>query len=250
MNEPLDWDTAAAQLREAHAPATDGRPVGDVQAFLEDLRARGFVPRTILDVGGFDGCWSRTAKAVFPEADCFLIEPQVELAADLEAFCAEFPGSRWFPVAAGTAPGELTLTVWPEDFSGSTLIGPDDPDGQMEGMETRTVRVVTVDGLIEREALPLPELAKLDVQGFELEVLRGATSLFGVTEVFILELTLLEAINPGWPIVHEVVAFMAERGYYLYDIPGFLRRPVDGALAQIDACFVKADSVLRTDGTW
>lgn len=250
MNEPLDWDTAAARLREAHAPATDGRPVGDLQAFLEDLRARGFAPRAILDVGGFTGCWSRTAKEVFPEADCFLVEPQAEMRADLEAFCEEFPGSRWFPVAAGAAPGELELTVWPEDFSGSTLLWPADPEGQAEGMETRTVPVVTLDALIAEGALPVPQLAKLDVQGFELEVLRGAESLFGGTEVFILELTLLESVNPGWPIVHEVVAFMAERGYHLYDIPGFLRRPSDGALGQIDACFVKADSALRTDGTW
>ncbi len=109
---------------------------------------------------------------------------------------------------------------------------------------------MTIDSLVADGSMPVPELAKLDVQGFELEALRGAESLFGTTEVFILELTLLETINPGWPIVHEVVAFMAERGYYLYDLPGFLRRPLDGALAQIDACFVKVDSFLRADGTW
>lgn len=248
MSEPLDWDSAMAELRAAHAPASAGRSLGDLQAFLEDLRARGFEPASILDVGGFTGCWSRIAKEVFPNANCFLIEPQIEMQPDLDAFCVEFPGSSWFPVAAGAEPGELTLTVWKEDHSGSTLLY---PEGEApEGTEARTVPIVTIDSLVADGSLPIPELAKLDVQGFELEALRGAEALFGTTEVFILELTLLETINPGWPIVHEVVAFMAERGYYLYDLPGFLRRPLDGALAQIDACFVKVDSFLRADGTW
>lgn len=250
MTRHLDWDTAMAEMREAQPPATEGRPMGDLQAFLEDLRARGFLPETILDVGAFNGCWSRTAKAVFPEANCYLIEPQAEMRADLDQFCAEFPGSRWFPVAAGAVADERELTIWTEDLSGSTLLFPAVEDAAAHGMETRRVPVLTLDALIAGGSLPVPQLAKLDVQGFELEVLRGAGALLDSTEVLILEVTLLEAINPEWPVLHEVVAFLAEYGYHLYDIPGFVRRPADGALAQIDACFVKTDSFLRTDGTW
>jgi hypothetical protein len=52
------------------------------------------------------------------------------------------------------------------------------------------------------------------------------------------------------PIFHEVIAFMAERGYFAYDFPGFLRRPYDGALGQVDICFAKHDGVLRTTNRW
>ncbi len=43
---------------------------------------------------------------------------------------------------------------------------------------------------------------------------------------------------------------MFERGYVIYDIPGYLRRPLDGALAQLDICFVKSNSFLRNSIKW
>src|SRR6266436_4167158 len=87
----------------------------------------------------------------------------------------------------------------------------------------------------DSEKRQIPDLVKLDVQGFELEALKGATQLFGRTEVFIMET----------PVFHEVVQFMADRGYLTYDFPGFLRRPRDGALGQCGVCFVRENSPLR-----
>ena len=52
----------------AFAPARPGnpeRPIGDMEFFMEDLRARGFSPDSILDVGGNHGDWSRLAKKYF-----------------------------------------------------------------------------------------------------------------------------------------------------------------------------------------
>jgi hypothetical protein len=56
-----------------------------------------------------------------------------------------------------------------------------------------------------------PDLVKLDIQGFELKALMGATSTFSRTEMFIMEVSLFEFFN-GQPLAREVIAFMAERG--------------------------------------
>jgi FkbM family methyltransferase len=220
-----------------------------MQGLLEDLRARDFSPRAILDVGAHRGDWSRVAKGIWPQADCFLIEPQAEMGPDLEQFCRDFPGARWFQAGAGSTPGELTLTVRMDDLGGSHFLTERTEEGVLNPCQQRRVPIVTIDGLLDRAEIPLPQLAKLDVQGFELEVLRGGTKLFGATEVFILEVSLFEFMK-GQPIFHEVVAFMAERGYGVYDVPGFLRRPRDGALGQVDLCFVKLDGILRRDRRW
>jgi hypothetical protein len=90
---------------------------------------------------------------------------------------------------------------------------------------------------------------KLDIQGFELEALSGAQTTFGRTEVFILE-TSLFGFLPGQPVTREVISFMFDRGYELYDITDYLRRPYDGALAQVDLAFVKADGRFRTETKW
>ena len=94
-----------------------------------------------------------------------------------------------------------------------------------------------------------PDLVKLDVQGFEVEALLGAQTLFGKTEVFILETSLFK-FNPRVPTTREVISCMADRGYELYDITEFLRRPYDGALGQIDLAFVKDRGMFRTTPLW
>ena len=56
--------------------------------------------------------------------------------------------------------------------------------------------------------------------------------------------------QPNLPQFFEVVAFMKDRGYVVYDFAGFGRRPFDGALGQCDICFVRADGSLRASGRW
>jgi hypothetical protein len=55
------------------------------------------------------------------------------------------------------------------------------------------VPVLTTDSLILAHQLPIPELVKIDVQGFEQDVLKGGDLLFVVTEAFILETSLYDS---------------------------------------------------------
>ncbi len=68
-------------------------------------------------------------------------------------------------------------------------------------------------------------------------------------EVFILEVSLFKFLK-DMPIFHEVISFMADKDYFVYDFPGFLRRSYDGALGQVDICFVKEGGLLRNYNRW
>ena len=228
---------------------SDRRPVGSMEMLLEDLRARGFQCRTLLDVGANRTWWSRMAKKVFAEADFCLIEPQIEMKALMEKFCQEFPGSSCFHAGAGAQKGKLTLTIW-DDLYGSSFLPSPDENLKSSGRQ-REVEILTIDGLIDSGRIRVPDLIKLDIQGFELEALKGATKTFGQTSVYILEVSFFSFSDvPGMPVFADVVAFMQERGYVAYDFPGFLRRPLDGALGQCDICFVKSDGFLRVSNDW
>ena len=57
--------------------------------------------------------------------------------------------------------------------------------------------------------------------------------------------------DPDRPMLHDIVAYMTKHGYLMYDVAGFLRRPLDGALGLIDLCFVRRGGTLRkNDRNW
>jgi FkbM family methyltransferase len=245
--QSLGYDIQRRHLNHPADIGTASRPIGSMKMLLEDLHFRGFHPQSILDVGANRADWSRMAKSIFKKADFFLIEPQIEMKSALDAFCEEFPGSHYFLAGAGANPGELVLTIW-DDLAGSSLLPPESEELRTEGKQ-RSVPIITINSLLEENMLPMPQLVKLDIQGFELEALKGGANLFGNVEVFILEVSLFEFMA-GQPLFAEVVTFMKNWGYLVYDFPGFLRRPYDGALGQCDICFVKHDGFLRTKNVW
>jgi hypothetical protein len=109
------------------------------------------------------------------------------------------------------------------------------------GAPQTTVQVTTMNALAEQ--FGVPELVKMDVEGSELDALRGGDALLGRTELFVIELSLFRFVER--PVFHEVVAFMADRGYWAYDVGDVIRRPVDGALALVDLFFARVDGPLR-----
>ena len=216
---------------------------------LEDLRKRGLVCRTIMDVGANATDWSRTAKRIFPEASFLLIEPQVEMVPHLEQFCRDFDNSAFVLAGAGARKDVQTLTVW-DDLAGSSFL-PKPTAALRSAHKQRDIEMVTIDELVSSSRTQLPELMKLDIQGFELEALKGAQTTFGHTEVYILEVSLFPFPDgPGMPVFSDVIQFMLARDYVVYDFAGFLRRPLDGALGQCDICFVKRNGFLRRSHDW
>ena len=131
---------------------------------------------------------------------------------------------------------------------GSSFLPQRPLDSRRSGF-ARDVRITTVDSLLQSRHLAPPGIIKIDVQGFELEVLRGATSVFGVTELIVAEVSLFSFIL-DMPLLREVVIFLGEHGYEVYDIAGYYRRPLDGSLGQIDLAFAERDGVLRRSNLW
>ena len=228
--------------RSSYGPGSAARPLAVTNLFYEDAAARGFRPSFVLDVGANRGDWTEMMLEIFPDARYALMEPQREMASHLDALARRHPNVSWHACAAGPEEATLELTVF-DNLNGSSLI-PD--EASSEGMERRSVPVRTLENIADGHA---PDLVKLDIQGFELEALKGAESFFGKTELFVLETSLFRFYEQT-PLLHEVIDFMKERGYVPYDIADYIRRPHDGALAQIDVAFAREDGTLRASNRW
>lgn len=228
--------------------STENRPIGDVNTFLNDICKRGFKCRYVFDIGANKSEYSRMIKKVFPDSDFLLIDPLIEMEVYMKNFCKEFKNSEYIITGVGSKKEKHILTTLGDSLSGSTMMLKELP-GLKKANKQREVEVVTIDSIIQKHQKKIPDFVKIDVQGFELEVLKGAETLFGKTELFVIEVSLFK-FNELTPEVSEIINFMSERNYVIYDIPGFLRRPYDGALGQLDLCFIKKDSFLKKNNTW
>ena len=229
------------------APGSAQRRIANITMFLEDIRARGFDPKGIIDIGANRGNWTRIALSVFPNARYLMIEPQEEMKELLNQFCGEHETLEYIQAGAGSESGELVQTIW-EDLAGSSFL-PAVSEELLAAGTQRVTPIVTIDELLAARQSFVPDLVKLDIQGFELQALLGASSIFGRTQVFILE-TSLYHFMPGMPLTVDCIRFMSERGYELYDVTEFVRRPLDGALGQIDLAFVVRNGDLRKSHLW
>ena len=71
-------------------------------------------------------------------------------------------------------------------------------------------------------------------------MLKGAATILTRTEFVLLETSLIP-INKGCPLIFEVMAFMAEKGFRTMDFCSHIRR-TDGALLQTDLLFINKQS--------
>ena len=214
---------------------------------LQKMKDLGFNPSSILDVGANKCQWAYSCRETFPDAKYFLIEPQREMIPYLYDFCRD--KDVYFCAAAGRQNGECLLTIW-KDRQGSSVLP--QKDCVFEGgdkAEQRIVSLVSVNSLIQNKKIEAPQLAKLDVQGFEIDVLLGGSLLFDSCEAIILEVSFFEFLKrqPQFP---EIISFMEQRNFVPYDIFNFQPRPIDGAVGQCDICFVKKTGPFRKSHRW
>jgi hypothetical protein len=88
--------------------------------------------------------------------------------------------------------------------------------------------------MIETHALPYPDLIKADVQGAELDVLRGAPKALEHAKLVVLECPIVP-YNFGAPTIDEYFLFMDERGFTVLEFAD--RLWPDGRMRHVDVLF-------------
>jgi FkbM family methyltransferase len=232
-------DDALDSLREGQSDAQSLR-----LRLFRQLASKGFRPAHIIDVGAHRGDWSRDAHRFFPDCAFTLIEPQAEMKPDLDRFCSEAKNARWILAGAGASTGELAFTVRAKDPDASSFAIPEE-EAERLGFERRVVPLVTLDSVCEGSDLPPPEVVKIDAEGFESEVLRGARTLVGEAELFFIEVATTDWTSPNSLGFLDRMIDMRDHGYEFYDITDILRRPSDGAIGLMEVAFAKRSGVLR-----
>jgi FkbM family methyltransferase len=210
-------------------------------AGLNTLRDLGFNPKTVFDIGVAAG--TPDLYDAFVDAHYILVDPAKESLPHMKRIARRLD-AQVFNLALGDSDGEIEIEARLDDINGATIfkeIGPVGP--------TRSYRVLMrrFDHIFPEFARPA--LCKIDVQGAELMVLRGMGRRIEEIDVFIVEMSVIATVRDA-PEAHDIIAFMRQSGFVIFDIVGMSRRPLDNALAQIDILFIKENSQLRADRRW
>jgi FkbM family methyltransferase len=227
---------AAADL-EVHRASKSWRRT--LPPILAHYKALGLAPATVIDVGVGPG--TPDLYEGLPSARLVLVEPLAEWRSQLEGIRAT-RSAEVVTAAAGAEAGQARISVHRAPWCSSMLGAYRGEDAEQEW---RTVPVVRLDDVAQDLSLQGPFVLKADVEGAELQVLAGATEVLAETELVLLELSLFELV-PGNPQLHEVVAWMHERGFVIGELYDGHNRLLDDSLARLDAAFVKEGGRFRS----
>jgi FkbM family methyltransferase len=199
----------------------------------------------VLDVGANAGQYGSALRRAGFGGRIVSFEPLTEAFARLAAMAEHDPLWDCRQLALGAQPGPARLNV-SADLEASSMLP----------MEERHVRhwppsayVGVEDIAVERLDSIAPTLGlrdrrtylKLDVQGYELEVLRGAETTLDCVCAIEAELSLV-ALYGGGPLLEEVVQYVDCRGFELVSIEGITEEPETGQMLQLDGIFVRPSS--------
>ena len=202
---------------------------------------RGLDLNTVLDVGANVGQFSLLAVALFPRVRVEAFEPLAAPAATFRRLFDGDPRVRLHQVAIGSGSQDAVINVSNRNDSSSLLPITDRQTRVFPGTQsvgTESVKVVALDSEIPAGEIAAPALLKLDVQGFELEALKGATQVLRRCEYVYAEVSFVE-LYQGQALAPEVIAFLAGEGFGIAGAYNF-EYDADGGAVQCDMLFKAA----------
>jgi FkbM family methyltransferase len=194
----------------------------------------------IVDVGANKGQFAAFARATFPHARIVSFEPLEKPAAIFEAAFEHDPGTRIVKAAIGPLSESRTINVTSKDDSSSLL---EVSEAQRAAFGTHTVgteevRCGPLSEFIREQEFGNANLLKIDTQGFELEVLKGAEALLDYFSAIYCELSYVE-LYKGQPFASDVISYLDSRRFRIAGVYNqsvcAQRRPL-----QADMLFLKA----------
>jgi FkbM family methyltransferase len=200
-----------------------------LNALFERLNRHGIIIQEVWDVGAFKGEWTLEVAKYLPNAKFTLFEPNSSHNSDLAR-----ANSRVFNIVLSDK--DEKRRFYSHEGTGDSLY----PEFDERSKVRKSFRIETchrIDTLLSRDLnLVTPDFLKLDVQGSELDVLRGVGSHIYEIKVILLECPILH-YNWGSPNIQDYLSFLFRSGFVPYFVTEIHR--LNEIVTQIDLAFVE-----------
>jgi len=215
-----------------------------VAASIEHEAAfRNYTFRTIVDVGANVGQFALFALKRFPKATIYSFEPLEDCWNKFDSVIGPDTRVRLYRYGIGQEDSTSLINVTNENDSSSILT----PSGAQEEsfgtvvVERKNIELRRLASLLTSNDLVAPALLKIDVQGFELDVLKGSKELLNCFDCIYVEASYVELYRYQ-ALAGDVVGFLQENGF---EMRGVFNQYADNKRGPLQADFLFA----KTDGT-
>ena len=194
---------------------------------LELLKHMGYIPDTILDIGAHHGRWTSIVKQIFGNSCYYLFE-----AIDY-AELKQLSNVNVYNVILNDKVEEIKW--YQMKNTGDSMFR--EKTSHFKNCEPIIRQTIDLDTLMQGqfdEATNI--LIKIDCQGAEIPILKGATSIYSKTDFIILEIPFFGQYNEGVPDFLEHITFMNSIGFITYDI--LENHYINGFNMQVDVLFI------------
>lgn len=206
---------------------------------IDSLRRQRIVPRTVIDVGANVGQFAVAGAKLWAPERLYAFEPIPEVCDRLKRNTTTLPQVQAAPIALGECVGRRAIHVNSYSHSSSILrLSQSHREAFPYARElgTQEIEMATLDSVFAGVEFAAPALLKLDVQGYEANVIKGAAATLPKLRWVIAE-TSLRPFYEGEALFLDIVALMAESGFRFLRPVGSLCDPRTGEVVQIDAFF-------------
>ena len=205
--------------------------------------------RVVFDVGAHEGLAARRYREMFPAATIHCFEPFPASFEKLTQAVAGLGGFELHAFALAAEEGQAEFSVNRNSATNSLLASDEAADIYWRGDTPKTVASLgvttrTLDAFAAEQSIAALDVLKMDVQGGEYDVLRGARELLGRQAIGLIYMELITAPTyVGQRRIREYLELFDAAGYELFDFYNFGRR--DGRLLQTDVIVVNSETLAR-----
>lgn len=179
--------------------------------YLKSMKSDGFEPKVVYDIGACVLHWTDKAKTVWPNATYVAFD-----AMDAANFIYEEERIGYACGVLGSEDGKI-VDFWEniENPGGNSIYKENNELSPMaDQLFSKPIQKYTgkLDTIVETFGFKQPDLIKMDVQGSELDILKGATKTLEKCDNIILEMQYVD-YNKGAPKAQEVIEYLESIGF-------------------------------------
>lgn len=179
----------------------------------------------IIDVGAHIGQTAKQLKSWFPKGSIECFEPSPSSYIKLQVNTKSEPDINCHNLALGKSSGFLELIE--RDHSDMNSFLEVDSQGWGQFLNKTSVEVITLDQFFSEKEISNVSILKLDTQGYDLEVLKGANSALEEKRIELIYTEVNFApIYKGQAEFDEIYKFLREKSYRLIDFYEIYRHSI------------------------